>query len=443
MEDVEKLEKLNSTTPASTSTAEESKSTQQQKSTASANVNNHRIGAHEKINENHPSSSIINNQRHSTQPSVLLVTALVKAASPRGYSIDARVLIDQGSEISFITDNLVHQLHLKRAHSTLELIGIGGTPSRTTRGVVSVVLQSNMGNQRVEITAHILKKLTTRLPSFSCSTTRIGSLQDFQLADPDYLKPGPIDIIIGSDNYGRIIKEKVIKSTSTQLVGQQTAFGLIISGPINCHSCSPRISSTAVRNSANEQLLELLQKFWVQEEINNSMECHELSPEDHQCEMHFKSTHSRDETGRYVVRLPLKTSATALGDSRLKATRQLHSVMRRLQKDEAHSALYKAFINEYQQLNHLQEAPETPEPSPAYYLPHHGVLRDDAVTTKLRVVFNGSSASSTGISLNDIPYPGEKLQVDAVNVLTWVRKHQFVSHEGGEILKLFLNVISN
>ncbi|XP_011312151.1 uncharacterized protein [Fopius arisanus] len=112
--------------------------------------------------------------------------------------------------------------------------------------------------------------------------------------------------------------------------------------------------------------------------------------------------------------------------------------MRRLQKDEAYSALYNAFINEYQQLNHLQQAPETPEPSPAYYLPHHGVLRVDAVTTKLRVVFNGSSASSTGISLNDILYPGEKLQVDAVNVLTWVRKHQFVF--GTDIVKMFRQI---
>ncbi|XP_063989937.1 uncharacterized protein LOC135169131 [Diachasmimorpha longicaudata] len=154
--------------------------------------------------------------------------------------------------------------------------------------------------------------------------------------------------------------------------------------------------------------------------------------------MHFQATHSRDETRRYVVRLPLKTSATALGDSRLKATRQLHSVMRRLQKDEAYSALYKAFIREYHQLNHLQEAPETPEPSPAYYLPHHGVLRDDAMTTKLRVVFNGSSASSTRISLNDILYSGGKLQVDAVNVLTWVRKHQFVF--GTDIMKMFRQI---
>lgn len=35
------------------------------------------------------------------------------------------------------------------------------------------------------------------------------------------------------------------------------------------------------------------------------------------------------------------------------------------------------------------------------YLPHHGVMRGSSSTTKLRIVFNGSVAGTTGISLND------------------------------------------
>ncbi|GFX36408.1 uncharacterized protein TNCV_3671631 [Trichonephila clavipes] len=31
-----------------------------------------------------------------------------------------------------------------------------------------------------------------------------------------------------------------------------------------------------------------------------------------------------------------------------------------------------------------------------YYLPHHGVFRPDKRTTKLRVVFNGSAATTSG-----------------------------------------------
>ncbi|XP_028982670.1 uncharacterized protein LOC107048746 [Diachasma alloeum] len=239
--------------------------------------------------------------------------------------------------------------------------------------IVSVTLQPNSGTHQLQLNAHILKKLTTIIPSFSCSSARIGSLQNLQLADPHYLRPGPIDIILGADNYGRIIMDDVVKSEQSRVVGQRTVFGWILSGPIECTNCSIKVSLSAVRESSNEQLLELLQKFWVQEELpNERSSTSELSPDEYECEMHFRATHSRDNTGRYIVRLPLKTSAAALGESKFKAARQLKSIVSRLNTDQAYSQLYREFINEYAALGHMRIAPETPEPVPAYYLPHHG-----------------------------------------------------------------------
>ncbi|XP_063985393.1 uncharacterized protein LOC135166763 [Diachasmimorpha longicaudata] len=78
------------------------------------------------------------------------------------------------------------------------------------------------------------------------------------------------------------------------------------------------------------------------------------------------------------------------------------------------------------------------EPATNYYLPHHGVLREDSLTTKLRVVFNGSNKTSTGISLNDILHAGGKLQVDAMDVLTWLRRHRLVF--GTDIVKMFRQI---
>ncbi|XP_015119829.1 uncharacterized protein LOC107043042 [Diachasma alloeum] len=397
-------------------------------STAAVNLNNQMTNGNQQ-----------SNQPSEDQQSVLLATARVTVKSPRGFSSRARVLIDQGSEVSFISEKLVNQLHLPRKSTTLELIGIGGVNSGSTRGLVSVTLQAINGNQQVQISAHILKKLTAILPSFSCASANIGSLENLQLADQQYLKPGPIDIIIGADNYGRIIRDEVVKSKQSKVVGQRTVFGWILSGPINCTGCSARISLSAVRTSSNEQLLELLQKFWVQEELPvQQSENSELSPDELECEKHFRSTHSRDSTGRYIVRLPLKTSTAALGESKFKASRQLRSTVSKLTNNQAYAQLYKEFINEYETLGHMQRAPETAEPVPVYYLPHHGVLRADAITTRLRVVFNGSSPTSSGTSLNDILHPGGKLQTNAMDVLTWMRKHRLVF--GTDIVKMFRQI---
>ncbi|XP_015123899.1 uncharacterized protein LOC107045988 [Diachasma alloeum] len=271
------------------------------------------------------------------QQYVLLATAQVRARSQKGFLLKAK------------------------------LIGIRETNSGYTRGAVSVLLQAVDGlQQQVQINAHIDKKLTVKLPSFSCSPTWIDPPQGLQLADPDYLKPGPIDIIIGTDSYRGIIKSRVVRSRNTQLVGQQPIFGWILSGPIECSGCSPRFSQSTVKESSNEQLQELLQRFWHQEELpKNSNSSAELSSDEIEGEKFFKSTHTRDETGRYILRLPLRTSPTALGEFKFKASRQLQSVARRLQTDESYSQLYREFINEYEALGHMRKAPEAAEPATA------------------------------------------------------------------------------
>ncbi|KAK2577938.1 hypothetical protein KPH14_012881, partial [Odynerus spinipes] len=51
-------------------------------------------------------------------------------------------------------------------------------------------------------------------------------------------------------------------------------------------------------------------------------------------------------------------------------------------------------MTEYEQLNHMVRAPSMSSKEICYYLPHHGVLKPSSTTTKLTVVFNGSSPTS-------------------------------------------------
>ncbi|XP_036149718.1 uncharacterized protein LOC118647894 [Monomorium pharaonis] len=84
-------------------------------------------------------------------------------------------------------------------------------------------------------------------------------------------------------------------------------------------------------------------------------------------------------------------------------------------------------MSEYESLEHMQIVPESqPEPQPVYYLPHHGVMREHSLTTKLRVVFNGSSRTTSGVSLNDLLHTGAKLQTNLFDVLVWFSKFHCV-----------------
>ncbi|XP_011160887.1 uncharacterized protein LOC105196572 [Solenopsis invicta] len=173
-------------------------------------------------------------------------------------------------------------------------------------------------------------------------------------------------------------------------------------------------------------LYDLLRKFWTLKEIPLNTKPH-LSSEEQKCEDYFITTHLRDEQGRYIVKLPFKKSVDLLGDSHPKASKLLAKMIYRLNQNKEYSQAYSAFISEYEKLQHMQLVDEDLALSLyTYYLPHHGVWKEQSLTTKLRVVFNESSPTTTGYSLNDILHTGLKLQNDLFDVLIWFRLFHYV-----------------
>ncbi|GFS71191.1 uncharacterized protein TNCV_5049751 [Trichonephila clavipes] len=57
-------------------------------------------------------------------------------------------------------------------------------------------------------------------------------------------------------------------------------------------------------------------------------------------------------------------------------------------------------------------------------MPHHGVYRPEKSTTKMRTVFNASSPSTSGKSLNSIQFNGGLVQEDLFSIMVRFRKHK-------------------
>ena len=74
-----------------------------------------------------------------------------------------------------------------------------------------------------------------------------------------------------------------------------------------------------------------------------------------------------------------------------------------------------------------------------HYLPHHAVIRRDAETTKLRIVYDASSkATKNEISLNDCLHTGPSLNPLLFDILVRFRENKIALV--GDIEKAFLNV---
>ncbi|KAH8392594.1 hypothetical protein KR215_009167 [Drosophila sulfurigaster] len=246
---------------------------------------------------------------------------------------------------------------------------------------------------QIEASAYVLPQLAGNLPSCSVPQTLLENLPSIQLADPKFFESSQIDVLLGADILPSILLGGSYPNICGTLLGQETIFGWILTGPVS-GSISKSIASFAARLSVERTppLEELLSKFWEVEDLPASP----AKESDLFCEAKFNATAVRTFTGRYMVTLPFRDPGHVdLGHSRATALAQFLRNESRLKRNDSLKEQYDSVIQEYLDLGHMTQVP--PSSSGNYYLPHHAVLKPDSTTTKLRVVFNASHAAVSAI----------------------------------------------
>ncbi|XP_011859777.1 PREDICTED: uncharacterized protein LOC105557203 [Vollenhovia emeryi] len=376
---------------------------------------------------------------------ILLATAWIAVHGACGRSLRVRALLDQGSEMTFISENLAQNLRLKRIRMPVTVSAIGGVSAGTYPHASAIeVAAIDSRAAAVSTTAVILPTLTKYVPRRVAAASSLEHLRDLRWADPDPTSADPIQIILGADVFSDILLEGVRKGDRAgEPIAQCTIFGWVISGPIgpisNGTEALRASSQISVHHCAyTSSLDEDLKRFWEVEEPPTRSS---RSAEDEECERHFRETHARADDGRYIVRLPFKKGPPIdIGDSRGRANALLASLVRRLQRNPGIAADYRNFMAEYERLGHMRRAPVSSGPQDTHvFIPHHPVLREDSATTRLRVVFNASSVTSNGTSLNDHLHSGPKLQAELPAVLLRWREFHYVC--SADISKMFRQIL--
>lgn len=371
--------------------------------------------------------------------STLLATALVKTTGYNGREELLRILLDTGSQTSFITTEAKQRLQLTGRRISAEIHGVGGQIAGKINTAVNILLQPRYpSNFSIEIEALVLNKITKNLPESKFQAKQWKHLNELLLADPNYNVPAPIDILLGADYYSQIIKPQMLKGYKNEPVAQLTEFGWIIIGRIATTGKSKIINISS--HVSSTEIDEQLKRFWEQEELHPPRI--QTKPEI-ECEKHFQNTHRRLSNGRYEVKIPFKKHPqTHLGESEKMAIARLLQVERRLSRDPVLRESYISFMREYKQLGHMEIMTREDEATtPSYYLPHHAVIKEDSTTTKLRVVFDASAKTTSGTSLNEIMLNGPTLQQELISIIMRWRKHEFVFK--ADIEKMFRQILIN
>lgn len=202
-----------------------------------------------------------------------------------------------------------------------------------------------------------------------------------------------IDLLIGADYlWGRTIRGEA---------DQPVALGWVLSGPIKGLRDDAQISVNFVGHEmprGDRELDDRVEKLWDFETlgIREENEVHEA----------LKDAISFNGKG-YEVSLSWKEGHAPLPSNYHNSFKRLKGQIEKLKSVPENLNAYDAIINEQVEVSIIEGVLELETPDKVHYLLHHAVIRNDAKTTKIRVVYDTSSKEGKGgVSLNDCLHVG-------------------------------------
>ncbi|XP_018360522.1 PREDICTED: uncharacterized protein LOC108759538 [Trachymyrmex cornetzi] len=359
----------------------------------------------------------------------LLTSPLVYIQDRKQNIVKARALLDTCATANFISETLVRRLSIPVIKHSIPIGAINAIKTES-RGLVRVSIQSLHSNFGKSLTCLVVPAITDLLPSETFPRDMLKLPQNIRLADPEFHKPRPVELLIGSGatlslfSVGQIDLSK----EGHDLYLQKTRLGWVIAGGASAQS--PSDPATCCLTSLEKQI----EQFW---EIEENARGRPKSDEEIRCETYFVETVSREMSGRYTVRLPFRETVRHFGESRNAALKRLVSLERKFNADEILKIEYTRVFEEHLKLKHMSLVNDPGDDG--YYMPHHAVIKNSSSTTKVRIVFDASAKTSNDISLNDALIVGPMIQNKIFEHLVRFRTYTYVLT--ADIEKMYCQVL--
>ena len=363
---------------------------------------------------------------------VLLATASILVKNNYGIYIPCRAILDSGSQLHLVTSKCVSRLHIKCNRVQSAIAGIGDGNLIVDKSA-DICFKSRSGGYSAMLNALVVPIITHYKPD--CDIAHKWKIPpNIHLSDPAFYSESGIDLLIGAELFFELMCVGQIKLANNEPILQKTVLGWVVAGGGTRLHRKVSLAVTSRSSRGEESLSSIIKSFW---EVENCFETTDnLSASDRVCETHFTENTTRLTTGAYSVRLPQIDGhdCTVLGDSYQQALHRFLSLERKFKKHPDIKQQYAAFMREYIDLDHMSKTILQSQHK-QYFLPHHCVLKLDSTSTKLRVVFDGSAKTSTGISLNDVLHAGPTIQPKLFDTLLSYRF--FKTAISGDICKMY------
>ena len=388
----------------------------------------------------------------SSGESVLMQTAKTRVSNPmKNVHQTIRLLLDTGSQRTYITESLAKALGLKMGEPSEITLVTQKIKSPSTK--VNITLRNG---HSLQIHANVVPSITGdvyRGPIHAASLQKGDRfLNQFDLADtlPCQRESSTIDILVGNDYYLDLILSKKVE-VQPGLYLLESKLGWLLSGRTSENTVKTQESSMLVLTHGTDIERETkiftntdkhlpmkpsLEDFWNLETIGIND-----SPEDLQDNEALKTFHEtlRYEAGRYHVSWPWKDDIPCLPENRELAFGRLKSLIHKLRNNPDMVNQYDSIIQDRLDRGVIEKVQPEPTDDKKHYIPHHPVINLSKPTTKVRVVYDASAKTKQdNKSLNECLYRGPVMLQDLTGILLRFRMNKVAMV--ADIEKAFLQI---
>ncbi|XP_060575739.1 uncharacterized protein LOC132733143 [Ruditapes philippinarum] len=381
-------------------------------------------------------SEVNENVMISAGEMVLMQTATTEVNNPNGNGAqNIRVLLDCGSQRTYITQKLADNLKLKGTkEEEIKLVTFGSDKTTVLRTKTATLnMKLNDGKFMplvVNIVPVISGNIQRRKMDLTSSSNLNHLIQSLDLADTISTKNEmtSIEMLIGNDYYLDIIlSQKMEVQPGLYLLGSK--LGWILSGRTpdseNGKDTSSMLVITHGKDMTESGVFQSvdssistkldLQDFWNIEAIGITDD--PAISDDEKAMQSFKEN-IKFEDGRYQVTWPWKEEHPDLPVNRELAYGRLKSCINKLKNKPDVMEKYNSVIQDQIDKGIVEKVDYSTKDSIQHYIPHHAVITPQKTTTKLRVVYDASAKTRPEYkSLNECLFRGPVMLQDLCGLL--------------------------
>ena len=358
-------------------------------------------------NDNQTTTTFANNVNN-----ILLQTACADIVSiENGCSKKVHILFDSGAQRSYITKELQKSLNLKPLRVERIVLNVFGKEGGEIMNVDVVKFKVETVTDKIFMEALCIPTISARLSNQNSQyvlSQNYPHLQGLSIANSSSKTSFDVDLLVGLDFYYSFITGNVKRGQIGEPIAIESKLGWILTGPLKSNLVQTYLSDTHILHIKPQyQTFDETSDFnfpssiWDIESIN-------MSKKDKHFYEKFENNLCFDGE-RYCVRLPFTESFSQIPDNFSNSFFRLKNLKVKLQNNDELKENYRRVLNEYESKGIIEKIDHIAEPGGVHYLPHRAIVKSEKETSKIRIVFDGSSYLKNELSINEFLEPGHCL----------------------------------